>query len=356
MRPLEMVARDPDVRLNPFYGPAPEDNCPCGSRRQARRCHRAADHSWVAELPPVLLTGPRTGYANPGCYARASKDCDHQLTREHWISDDLLERVSDDKKVVAVRGAAWQGSGGEQKTIGIGSLSRKMLCGRHNAALSPLDRMASEFFSHLRGDLLDMMWRLGTTEFPRGFTLINGPYFELWLLKVVWGAIEAKALMVNNRRAYRFRLGVTSEQLAEILRRGADWPTHWGLYVLLDRDNDVPVKGNSIRLRLASLGSEVLGGFVEIGGFEFLISFELPPVRRIYRPAALSFERRGFRNCWKMAAFAWPELGHEMINVFSQVPPNQSPAVPPNAKAASYANQIAHGSFNVTSGGSQPQS
>ena len=56
-----------------------------------------------------------------------------------------------------------------------------------------------------------------------------------------------------------------------------------------------------------------------------------------------------------MAAFAWPEVGHEMINVFSQVPPNQTPAVPPNATAASYANQIVSGSLTVTSG-SQPQS
>lgn len=355
MRRLEKVVRDPDVRLNPFYGPAPEDNCPCGSHRQAQRCHRASDHSWVAERPAALLTGPRTGYANPGCYARASNDCDEQLTCEYWISDDLLERVSGDKKVVAVEGAAWQGPGGKQKTIGIGSLSRKMLCNRHNTALSPLDKMASEFFSHLRDDLMDMMWRVGTVEFPRAFTLVSGPYFELWLIKVLWGAIKAKALTVNGDTAYRFRLGVSDETLAEILWRGADWPKHWGLYVLLDQNSDIPVKQNSVRLRLASMGSEVLGGFVQIAGFEFLISFELPPVGCIYRPAALSFERRGFRKCWKMAAFAWPELGHEMINVFSQVPPNQSPAVPPNELAASYANQIVPGSVTVTSG-SQPQS
>ena len=264
MRRLEKVVRDPDVRLNPFYGPAPEDNCPCGSRREAQRCHRASDHSWVVERPPALITGPWTGYANPGCYARASNDCDHQLTREHWISDDLLERVSgDNKKVVAVEGAAWQGTRGKQKTIGINSLSARMLCERHNGALSPLDKMASESFSHLRDDLLDMMWRVGTVEFPRGFTLVSGPYFELWLLKVLWGAIEAKALTVNGHVAYGFRLGgVTAETLAEILWRGADWPKHWGLYVLLDQNNDIPVKQNSVRLRLASMGSEVLGGFI----------------------------------------------------------------------------------------------
>lgn len=239
MRRLEKVVRDPNVRLNPFYGPAPEDNCPCGSRRQAQRCHRASDHSWVADRPPALLTGPRTGYANPGCYARASNDCNHQLTLEHWISDDLLERISGDKKVVAVQGAAWQQAGTEQKTIGIKGLSAKVLCGRHNAALSSLDKTAARFFAHLRDDIIDMTWHQGTAGFQREFTLVSGPHLELWLLKALWGAIEANALMVNNHVAYRFRLGVTNDVLAEILWRGADWPKHWGLYVLLDRNNEI---------------------------------------------------------------------------------------------------------------------
>jgi hypothetical protein len=52
-----------------------------------------------------LLTGERTGYANPGCCAPRSNDCDHELTREHFITDDVLEIVSHDGKVVIVEGA-----------------------------------------------------------------------------------------------------------------------------------------------------------------------------------------------------------------------------------------------------------
>jgi hypothetical protein len=97
----------------------------------------------------------------------------------------------------------------------------------------------------------------------------------------LWGAIESKALNLDGRRAYRFRLGVTTEQLTEILWRGADWPSGWGMYVLYDRDQDEPVKQNSIRIRLASMGSEVLGGFIQIAGFEFLIGFETPPSQAV---------------------------------------------------------------------------
>jgi hypothetical protein len=42
------------------------------------------------------------------------------------------------------------GPDANQKTIGVNALSSRMLCSRHNRALSPLDKMASEFFRHFR--------------------------------------------------------------------------------------------------------------------------------------------------------------------------------------------------------------
>jgi hypothetical protein len=49
------------------------------------------------------------------------------------------------------------------------------------------------------------------------------------------------------------------------------------MHVLLDRDRDHPITQNSIRIRPANIESEILGGYVQIAGFEFLISFETPP-------------------------------------------------------------------------------
>ncbi|WP_343602235.1 hypothetical protein [Mycobacterium sp.] len=276
-----------------------------------------------------------------------------ELTREHFITDELLESISANKKVVMVEGAAWQGPAAKQKTIGMKSLSSRMLCNRHNRALSPLDKMASEFFPYFRDDQLDVM-RFQGNDFQRNFTLVSGPYLELWMLKVIWGAIEAKAMEVDGSPAYRFRLGVTTEQLAEILWRGADWPTCWGMYVLTDQHPDCAVKQNSVRLRLLNMGPEVLGGFIQIAGVEFLISFETPPVPRVYRPCGLTFQRVGFpKRSWKMFAFAWPELSHPITNVISAVPPNVNFTLPPNAYAASLANQAMPGSLNVTSGAPQ---
>jgi len=354
----ERVLRDADVRASHWYGPPPEDHCPCGSHRQATRCHRANDGSWIAEPPPPLLNGPRTNYANPGCYARASNDCDEQLTREHFITDDVLRAISADGKVVVVEGAAWQEKTERRRVIGRASLSRKMLCRRHNNALSPLDKMAAEFFRYFLEDHIDIFKYLGNDDresFARGFTMVSGPYIELWMLKVIWGAIEAGAIDVDGKAAYRFRLGVTSQQLAEILWRGAQWPKAWGLYVLLDHDPDHSSIPKSVRIRPARMGSEILGGFVQIAGFEFLISFETPPVRRIYRPCGITFTRIGFpASSYKMVALAWPEVGRPIVNVVSQVPPHEDFSMPGNPRAAALHGRIAAGSLTVTPVPGQP--
>ncbi|UVT31530.1 hypothetical protein SEA_MASK_3 [Mycobacterium phage Mask] len=168
---LDTIVRQCPVPITQYYGPAPRALCPCGSGRKARRCHMGEDLSWIAERPAALLTDARTGYANPGCYGRASKDCSEDLTREHYISDDLLESISWDGKAVLVRGAAWQPSG-ERKTVGVNSLSSRILCGRHNRALSPLDALAANFFRYSLEDHLDIFKYLGNDtrpNFPRGF-------------------------------------------------------------------------------------------------------------------------------------------------------------------------------------------
>ncbi|MEZ0054368.1 hypothetical protein ABIA30_005409 [Mycobacterium sp. MAA66] len=310
-------------------------------------------------LPPSLLTGPRTGYANPGCYARVSGDCDDELTREHFITDNVLGAISADGKVVVVEGAAWQDKTERRKRVGRASLSRKMLCRRHNNALSPLDKMAAEFFRYFLEDHLDIFKYLGNDErdsFPRAFTMVSGPYIELWMLKVFWGAIEAGAITVDGQTAYRFRLGVTTQQLAEILWRGAEWPSTWGLYILQDHDHDQSAIPKSIRLRSISMGSEILGGCIQIAGFEFLISFEAPPVPQIYRPCGVTFSRVGFpTDSYKMIAFAWPEVGHPIINVVSQVPPHEDYSVPGNPRAAALHGRIPVGSLRIAPVPSPPR-
>jgi hypothetical protein len=64
-----------------------------------------------------------------------------------FLSDDLLESIAWDEKVVMVRGAAWLSSD-TGKPVGVNSLSSRMLCGRHNRALSPQDKVAADYFRY----------------------------------------------------------------------------------------------------------------------------------------------------------------------------------------------------------------
>lgn len=330
MRTLGSVVRAAGLRDNGrYFGPDPDDSCPCGSLRLAKSCHRGKDHSWIAVAPPPLLDGPRTGYGNQSCYARSSSDCSRDVTREHWLSADLLKRIADHNTVL-VEGAAWMSGAETGRQIGVGSLSSKMLCGRHNAALSPLDVTAATFFEYFRDDQLDLATHMGTREFDRTFTMINGPVLQLWLLKVIWGAIEARTVRVNGRIAERFRLGVTKEQLTEILWRGSPWPAHWGMHLFNHQgDHHEPVRLNSTRLRLVTAGDEILGGAVRLSGFEFCLAFEHPDAAGVYQPAALTLQRTGFPRSWKMFAFTWPELGHDPVNATSLLEPNADVFAPP---------------------------
>jgi hypothetical protein len=72
--------------------------------------------------------------------------------------------------------------------------------------------------------------------------------------------------------------------------------------------------------------------------------------------AGITFTRVGFpTNSYKMVAFAWPEIGHPIINVVSQVPPHEDYSVPSNPRAAALHGRIAADSLNVTSVPSQPR-
>lgn len=327
LRDLGKLVRLTDVpNTGRFFGPDPEAHCPCGSRRRARNCHRATDDSWVASPPPPLIDGPRTNYANPQCYARSSTDCSKQITREHWLTAGVLDHIAADGRAVLVSGAAWLGAGSEA-TVGVNSLSSWVLCNRHNEALSPLDTLAGAFFQSFRDDCLDLVTHSSTTEFECCFTMMNGPMFQLWLLKVLWGALEAETFLVDGQVPYRFRLGVSKSTLAEILWRGAPWPRGWGLYVLTG-GAEGPFVMNSVVLRAVNIGPEIVGGAIKIGGIDFCIAFEPVDVDAVYRPSGMNFQRAWFRN-WKSFAFCWPELGHDPVTVNSALPPGADAFSPP---------------------------
>ena len=56
-----------------------------------------------------------------------------------------------------------------------------------------------------------------------------------------------------------------------------------------------------------------------------------------------------------MIAFAWPEIGHLIINVVSQVPRHEGYSKPSNPRAAALQGWVAAGSLSVTPVQRQPR-
>jgi hypothetical protein len=74
---------------------------------------------------------------------------------------------------------------GETREIGVGSLTAKILCKRHNEALAPLDLEAKLIFSILHKALSDLDRK--TLSRKPNFDLVSGDALELWILKVACG-------------------------------------------------------------------------------------------------------------------------------------------------------------------------
>src|SRR5271163_1432409 len=121
-----------------------EERCPCESGKVLRSCCLAADGALRPVAAVTCPAAPKTGIRNDACYAAALADCSADISREHYISHGLLRLLSIEGRVT-VDGFSWQKADASGK-VGPAALTGKMLCSRHNRALSPLDAVASRLF------------------------------------------------------------------------------------------------------------------------------------------------------------------------------------------------------------------
>ena len=86
---------------------------------------------------------------------------------------------------ITLKGFPWQGAG--ERTVGTKALTAKILCERHNTALSSLDEVGIRFFDKLRLGRFEC----SPSEAVVGsqISLFRGEMIELWMLKVLCGLI-----------------------------------------------------------------------------------------------------------------------------------------------------------------------
>jgi hypothetical protein len=130
-------------------------------------------------------TGSKTGLANPGCYAAPLKDCGGPLTREHYISKNLLCKFGNK---FTVEGLSWSDG---PRELTEKAMATKMLCKRHNEALHSLDwaigRLHDALLKAHQGQ------DIGTHDF-------DGEDLERWALKVLLGLGVSGDLLVDGQK------------------------------------------------------------------------------------------------------------------------------------------------------------
>lgn len=114
------------------------------------------------------------------CYANSLGGCSSILSREHYISSGVLKCIG---RKIQVSGPSW--TKGKEKTIGIESLTSKILCSHHNSILAPLDNTAILLFSTIKRFNHELDQNI--TDNENDHIELCGYTFERWLIKLYLG-------------------------------------------------------------------------------------------------------------------------------------------------------------------------
>lgn len=125
---------------------------------------------------PAQIVAPRGEGAHSRCYARALGGCSEKISKEHWLTADVM-RTLEQHGVTSFTGFAFD----PDRPVKPTNIKAKVLCSNHNSALSPLDKVAGSFFAFL----------LEPT--PSGVRLFSGHDIQRWLLKIICGMSAARA-------------------------------------------------------------------------------------------------------------------------------------------------------------------
>ena len=169
------------MSLTPFPHDSP---CPCGGGLPVAKCSCKGANF----VPPAILCQPKppaTEFRLMGCYAESLGDCQRPLTNEHPLSSTVLQLLTGNGNSVGVSNHNWQRDKKMIQHVGVGSLTTRVLCRRHNGALSPLDTFARKFIVAQMAQMEHVRSGLPVAN----HWLFNGQNLEKWMLKVLCGII-----------------------------------------------------------------------------------------------------------------------------------------------------------------------
>jgi len=270
---------------------SPNSLCPCGSQISASQCCLTA--MGFHKVPALTVPPPpKTGKSIKSCYANCLTDCESQRSREHYISESLLEYLNRNKGL-RLSGFPWN-KGGEQ-TLPPSALTSKVLCKRHNSALSKLDSIAVRLFQAFDEEKV-------SESGQQLIFLFSGHDIERWLLKILCGLIFSKNVSLEDEAD----LSIPDYWL-RILFGEAEFSEEQGLYVCKSRGHRF-VGPKGLQLQVITGSDRLTGMGLWICGYELILSMSGFPARvfegreMVYRP--LEFYATG-RDYEKSILLSW---------------------------------------------------
>lgn len=198
------------------------------------------------------------------CWARSLGDCNGGISREHYISKSLFK-----SSAVAVEGFPW--CKGKPRTVGIQSLTGKILCQTHNNGLSSLDEEASVLFDGIRewcgiGNIPSNS--LPLTRIARPPTVVNAKLIERWFLKTLLNLSLCRDYFIGVEGREK---GIVPHDLVQVCFGERQFDGAGGMYGAAHAGMMI-ASHDSVRFAPLLREDRVLGGLFEFRGFRFLLS------------------------------------------------------------------------------------
>jgi hypothetical protein len=253
--------------------------------------------------------GPRTRLVTPKCYAAALGNCDgNPTTGEHYVSLSLLKRFG---AKFFVEGLPWADS---PRELSARTMVARVLCNRHNNALSPLDTMIGNFYDVLAS---------AREGHEVGVHLFEGEDFERWALKILLGRLASANVRWHDGSKERPEIPLL---YLRILFGEEDMPDGCGFFYISDPVDGLDSDGLDVAINTyppqAIEPGRIFGVTVNLLGFQFMTSvterLEVAKQRIWHRPGGFQLgnpERGRVRLRWKVPS---------SINLILKMPPFES--------------------------------
>lgn len=284
---------------------SPHSKCPCGSGYSACNCCLTVS-GFIKTAALTSPPAPPTGNALPRCYAAPLADCSPKLSREHFVSASLLEELNVSNQL-RVSGLRWQDDG-QSKHLKPNALASKILCDRHNSALSPLDAIAVNLFQAVNEENMS-----GTGR--QLLFLFSGSDIERWMLKILCGFAYSGNLLLENE----VDISVPKAWL-DILFGYMDFAAGQGLYVCRSVGH-VFETARQVKLRTISNRTHLNGLGLWVCGYELILSMSGFASRKfdgremVYRPLELYTIGREFEKSIMLSWQGVADLGTISIQI-----------------------------------------